>query len=155
MKRSWESLSSSIEKMVARKKQKGRVPIFKTAQLHAKIWIFFRNGRYDNMNDELDRQLRFYCNDLVTLRKPDISSFRQVNNLLTTLFHSPRVIKPGFQILQDRIRELRRIENVRNKIIQRNYLLGDQQRGTETTDDVMSRVYALPPEVFKILFCYL
>lgn len=155
MKRSWKSLSDSIDRMVATKRQKGRVSIFKTAHLHAKIWRFFRQGGSDEMNEELNRKLRFYCRDLVSLRKPDIAGFRQVNHLLTTLFHHPFINKCGFQILQDRIRELRRIEDERNKIIKRNYLLVDKQRGMASVDGVMNKIYNLPPELFKTIFAYL
>lgn len=155
MKRSWQTLSDNIDRMVATKRQKGRVSIFKTAHLHAKIWRFFRQGGTDEMNEALKIKLQFYCNDLVSLRKPDIAGFRQVNNLLTTLFHHPFIVKCGFQILQERIRELRKIEKERNKIIQRNYLLVDKQRGVASVDGVMNKIYHLPHELFKTIFTYL
>jgi len=107
------------------------------------------------MSEELGKQLRFYCNDLVTLQTPDITAFRNVNRLLSSLFHSSYIANPGFRILQDRIRELRRLERERNKIIQRNYLLVDQHRGEEQEDKLMNKTYALPHEIFKNIFLFL
>ena len=153
MKRPWGSISSKIEAMIAAKRQNTRIKVYSKCLLHATIWKHFNST--DRMDEELHKQLLFHCNDLVTLQKPDIASFQRVNQLLMNLFHSPRMVKPGFKILQDRIRELRKTELERNKTIQRNYLLQDKRRGGEQESETMMRVYQLPPELFNVLVAYL
>ena len=155
MKRKWEKLNVSIDRMVAAKKRNVRVSVFNKLILHAKIWNFFKEGTRIDMGEELDRQLRFHCNDVITVRSRDISSFREINRLLTTLFHNSRMVKNGFKILQERIREIRRIEKERNYELLRNYLLADEQRGYEKSDALMEKIYLLPPEIFKHIHHYL
>ena len=148
MKREWQSLSDSVDNMVAAKLHKAHIGVFTKCHLHAKIWNYFKHGSYDSMNEALKEKLKFYCKDLVTLKQPDVTRFRVVNQLLMNLFHTPVMEKSGFCILQARIRELRKQERERDKVIERNYWLVEKNRGTET-DSFMNNIYTLPPELFK------
>jgi len=154
MKRKWSSLSDSIDSMIALKLQKSRIGVFCKLHLHSKIWKYFKNGYYDSMNKALETKLQFYCNELVTLKQPDVTQFRVVNQLLMSLFHSPVMDKPGFRILQNRIQELRKQERERDAITQRNYLLMDKKRGVDT-ESFMNNIYTLPPELFYKVYKYL
>jgi len=140
--------------MIAEKLKKGRVSVFAKFHMHAKIWRFFKHDRCDEMNNELSNRLRFYCKELVTLQKHNITAFRKVNQLLSNLFHSPRIVKQGFRIIQERIRELKKQERARNAVIRRNYLLVDMQRGEEN-DSFMKNIYTLPPELFNYIYKFL
>jgi len=154
MKPCWSTLSKKIAEMVETKKNKERITMYSRAHLHAEIYRFFKNGSCETMNDVLKMTLTFYCKDLVALQKKDFVTFRRVNGLLTTLFHGPRTIKSGFDILKKRICELRTIEKTRNKLLFRNFLLSHHHRGI-CGNGILGNVYFLPRELFKHMFQFL
>ena len=154
MNRSWQSLRQKIDKMISKVLRHERVSTYNKLLLHGLIWTHFKNGRYKPLQEQYEKLLTFYVSDLMTLRTKKIRSFKKVNRLLTSLFHSPRLERAGFRILQQRLRLLRSIERERNEEMERNYLLYDKHRGF-CNDDFFKKLYRIPPELFKTIFDYL
>jgi len=140
--------------MISKVLRHERVLAYDKLLLHAQIWTHFKDGRYKPLQEQYEKLLQFYATDLMTLRTKKIRSFKKVNRLLTSLFHTPRLERAGFRILQQRLRLLRTIERERNAIMERNYLLYDKYRGF-CNDDFLKNVYRIPPELFKSIFDYL
>ena len=155
MKRKWNSISKSIDYLVSKRLNNRRTSVFKTAHLHAKIWRFFKNGTRKQMEEELAVKLNFYCNELITLKKQEIVFFRNVNNLMNVLFHRSEMVKPGYKILRERLRVVRKLGIERNQVLVRNYLLNDKQRGNCPVSGIISKLYRIPPELFGKILTYL
>tara|TARA_B100000795_G_scaffold211595_1_gene165223 strand:- start:235 stop:612 length:378 start_codon:yes stop_codon:yes gene_type:complete len=124
-------------------------------RVHAAFYVAYTS---DQKNHILREKAERLAKRWVTIFKRDIETYNKRARLLRLLLHSSYMEPHTFAVLHERMRQVRREERERNRLLFRQYCLADQRRGAlnQSADSLLIFVFErLPPGLFGLLYRYL